>query len=595
MITREEQKIENTWDLTLIYETEKELKKDLNICINLTENLLENKKNLIENKENFKRTLEELLLIQRLIEKTTVYGSHKLDENLMNDDAQKLNSEIEKISLDINKKLAFINSLFIEFEKEIKTFLVDKTFEPYKPFLLDFFRYKKHTLSNSEEKIMSAATIMASLPYKVYSTLIDSDINYENIKIDSGTFELTSGNYNAHITSNNRELRKQAFEKLHKPYKKFNNTLSKLYIGNIEQSIFQSQIRNYNDNLTRSLYRDSIEVEVYSMLIKTVSQNISINHKYLKMRKNIMNLDKLHLYDVYVPLVSDMDKTIKFSKSKKLNYNALNCLGESYKLILDEIFNKRWIDIYENKGKRSGAYSGGTYMTPAYILLNYDNKINDMFTLIHEIGHSVHTTFSNQNNTFQDSTYKIFVAEVASTVNELLLTYYLLDNTTTPAEKLYYLNYLLEQFRSTVIRQTMFAEFELITHQKVENAGGLTAKELNNIYMDLNHKYFGDDTVIDEAIQYEWGRIPHFYYDFYVYQYATSFCAALEISKKLYDEEKGYQQKYLNFLKIGNSKTPIDSLKALDIDLTKPEVIQKAMEEYERTLEKFKEVLENEI
>ena len=342
-----------------------------------------------------------------------------------------------------------------------------------------------------------------------------------------------------------------------------------------------------------SLFDDNIDVSVYDNLVKTVNENLKELYKYYDLRKKILNLDEQHLYDTYVSLVEDDNKNYTFSEAKDLVLKALSVLGDDYVEILNKAFDEKWIDVFNNVGKRSGAYSSGCYDTNPFILLNFEGKLDDVSTLSHELGHSVHSYLSREFNSYQNASYKIFVAEVASTVNELLLNNYMLKNTSDKNEKLSILNKQLELFKSTIFRQTMFAEFERDMHAIVEQNGVLTNEVLCDAYYKLVKKYFGDSVYIDEAIKYEWSRIPHFYYNFYVYKYATGLSAAAFIASQILSGNKEYIEKYKNFLKLGGSMYPIDELKQIDIDMTKKEVVESAIEMFKNTLEEFEKLIDS--
>ena len=405
--------------------------------------------------------------------------------------------------------------------------------------------------------------------------------------------EFTESNYSIFIRSKDRRVRKDAFNILHNTYGKYKNTLSETYASLVEVEVALSKIYNFESAIKMSLFDDNIDVSVYDNLVKTVNKNLKELYKYYDLRKKILNLDEQHLYDTYVSLVEDDNKNYTFSEAKDLVLKALSVLGDDYVEILNKAFDEKWIDVFNNVGKRSGAYSSGCYDTNPFILLNFEGKLDDVSTLSHELGHSVHSYLSREFNSYQNASYKIFVAEVASTVNELLLNNYMLKNTSDKNEKLSILNKQLELFKSTIFRQTMFAEFERDMHALVEQNGVLTNEVLCDAYYKLVKKYFGDSVYIDEAIKYEWSRIPHFYYNFYVYKYATGLSAAAFIASQILSGNKEYIEKYKNFLKLGGSMYPIDELKQIDIDMTKKEVVESAIEMFKNTLEEFEKLIDS--
>ena len=388
----------------------------------------------------------------------------------------------------------------------------------------------------------------------------------------------------------NREVRKRAFEILLGGYSKYKNTLASCYANYVDTNISLSKIYNYDNALSASLFPDNVDESIYKNLIKTVNNRLDVLYRYYDIKKKALNLDEFHLYDVYANLVDECDKNYTFDEAKKLVLKALKPLGDEYQEVLNKAFNERWIDIYHNKGKTSGAYSSGFYDTNPYILLNFEGKLNDVSTLAHELGHSMHTYFSCKNNPYQYSSYKIFVAEVASTVNELLLSNYMFKNSNNKEEKLNIINHVLELFKSTIYRQTMFAEFELLMHQKREEKEVLTSTFLTDNYYDIVKKYFGKNVVCDDLIKYEWSRIPHFYYDFYVYKYATSLSAACYIVTCILNNEKDALNNYLRFLSMGGSDYPVNELKKAGVDMTDSKVIDSAIDMFSDYLDKFEEI-----
>ena len=379
-------------------------------------------------------------------------------------------------------------------------------------------------------------------------------------------------------------MRKDAFEAMYAPYINYKNTLSALYAANLKQESFYAKARKYPSSMAMELDDSNIPLDVYDNLIDVVNENLPLLHRYMDIRKKCLGVDQLHMYDLYVPMVSDVTMKIDFEQAKDMVKEGLKPLGKEYSAILQEGYDNGWIDIYENQGKRSGAYSWGAYGTHPYVLLNYQDNLNNTFTLCHEMGHAIHSYYSDHNQEYLYAGYKIFVAEVASTCNEALLMQHLLNTTTDKQKRAYLINYQLEQFRTTLYRQTMFAEFEKITHQMVGEGEPLTAEALSKIYHDLNAKYFGAEVVIDQEIDMEWARIPHFYTPFYVYQYATGYSAAIALSKRILSGGEAAVEDYVNFLKGGSSKDPIDLLKGAGVDMTQKEPVQQALSVFEELL-----------
>ena len=377
---------------------------------------------------------------------------------------------------------------------------------------------------------------------------------------------------------------------MYETYSNYKNTLSTLYKSHLEFLTEIAKIKKFNNSLESSLFSENIDVSVYNNLIDTVNKNFKVVYKYYNLKKEILNLDEIHLYDVCAQMVGDLDKDYSYEEAKEILFKALAPLGENYLNDLKKAFDERWIDVYNNAGKRSGAYSGGFYDTNPFVLLNYEGKLYDVATLAHELGHSMHTYYSCKNNSYTDSDYQIFVAEVASTVNEVLLYLYLINNSNDNKEKLYVLNELLELFRQTIYRQVMFAEFEKLTHELTEKGEILTSELLTDEYYKLNQKYFGSNVVVDELIKYEWERIPHFYYNFYVYKYAIGISSACHIVNNILEGKENALENYLSFLKSGGSDYPANELKITGVDVTKPEVVESAIKMFDETIDKFQKV-----
>jgi oligoendopeptidase F len=401
---------------------------------------------------------------------------------------------------------------------------------------------------------------------------------------------LSHGNFVPFEESADRRVRKDAFEGFYGVYKQYANTLAALYNGQVKQQVFYANARHYHSTLEAAVDANNVSPTVYHNLIDTINKNMDKMHRYVRLRKKCLGVDELHMYDVYTPMIADAAKKISFEEAKETVLKALAPLGEEYVAKVKEGFESRWIDVYENEGKRSGAYSAGAYGSHPYVLLNHNDTLDNMFTLAHEMGHAMHSYYSNSSQPYIYSQYKIFVAEVASTCNEVLLMEYLLKNTTDKKERAYLLNHYLDSFKGTVYRQTMFAEYEMLSNKMVEEGESLTAETLNKLYYDLNCKYFGPDMVSDSEIAYEWARIPHFYYNFYVYQYATGFSAAIAISSKILAGEPGIVEKYKQFLSGGCSMDPIDLLKICGVDMTKPEPVEEALDVFASYVEELEKL-----
>jgi oligoendopeptidase F len=422
--------------------------------------------------------------------------------------------------------------------------------------------------------------------------LNNADLTFPTIKDENGDeVELTHGRYIHFMESKDREVRKAAFDAMYDTFASFKNTFASTLNGNVKKDNFYAKVRHYDSARHAALNGNNIPETVYDNLVGAVNEKLPLLHRYTALRKKVLGLDELHMYDLYTPLVKDVDMKVDYEKAKDYVLKSLAPLGAEYQNIVQEGFDNRWIDVVENKGKRSGAYSSGTYGTNPFILLNWQNNVNNLYTLIHELGHSVHSYYTRKNQPFRYGNYSIFVAEVASTCNENLLSEYLLNHLEDEQERLFILNHYLEGFRGTVFRQTMFAEFEHDIHVRLQNGEPLTADRFTEIYYDLNKKYFGEDMVIDEKIGYEWARIPHFYYNYYVYQYATGYSAATALSSQILTEGDVAVERYKNFLKAGSSDFPIEVLKKAGVDMNSKQPILDALDVFETKLTEFEGLL----
>ena len=477
--------------------------------------------------------------------------------------------------------------------KKIEKFYEEypKLKEEYEFVLKDIYRSKKYKLDENVEKALSNLTKAFDNSEEIYSLLTNSDFTFDSIKLKDGSIsELTDSNYTKYMTSSDRNIRKQAFDSMYKTYKKYTNTISKCLSNSIESNVSLSKLRGYKSTLYSALFDDNINEEVYINLVKTVKENLKPLFEYYDYKRQLLNLDELHIYDIYTPVIDEEGKIYTFEEAKDLVINSLKILGDDYSSVLKSAFDEKWIDVYNNKGKRGGAYSSGSYLTKPFLLLNYEGRLNDVSTLAHELGHSLHTYYSCKNNPYQYHNYKIFVAEVASQVNELLLANYVLENSKNKDEKIKVLNNLLELYKGSLFRQTMFAEFEKDIYDAVENGEILTSDYLCDLYYKINKEYFGKDVVLDENIKYEWERIPHFYYFFYVYKYATSICAATYIANEIINGNEEIKEKYLKFLTLGGSMYPLDELKTIGIDMTDKTIIEDTIKYFEKILNEFKDL-----
>lgn len=590
---REEISNEYKWDLEAIYKNKEEFEDELKKIEQEIDKIDKYKDILMESSSNLLECLELDTNISRRLSKAHTYANCYFDSDTGNASYQEMLGKVNNLYQKYSEKISFIEPSILKCDyNTIQKYMEESPkLKSYERNLKEIYRFKKYILSDNEEKIISNLEKALDSSSMTYESLTDTDMTYGNIIDENGeSVELTDSNYNKYIKSNDRRVRKEAFDELYRVYSNFKNTICSTIKGNIEANTSIAKIRGYNSSIEASLFSDNIDVSVYNNLIDTVSNNLSSLFKYYDLKKKILGLDEMHLYDTYVSIINEKPREYTFDEAKELVKKALSVLGDKYINDLNNAFTEKWIDIYNNKGKRGGAYSGGSYDTYPYVLLNFEGTLNDVSTLAHELGHSMHSYYSRLNNSYQDSNYKIFVAEVASTVNELLLSKYLLKNTSDKREKLIILNNLLDLFKATIFRQTMFAEFEKNIYEKHEKGEILTAELLCNDYYELNKKYFGNSVYVDDEIKYEWERIPHFYYYFYVYKYATGLSAACYIVNGILSGSKDALDNYLKFLTLGGSMDPLDELKVAGIDMTKPEAILSAIHMFDEILEEFEQL-----
>jgi len=544
------------------------------------------------------QTLLQCLKLQdelgKLSDKVFVYAQMRKDENNANTKYQGMKDRAQGLMVRMGEALSFIQPEIIAIDiKLLEKYL---TQEPglllYKFYLEEITRMKEHTLSAREEEIIAMSGEMADAPRSIFGMLNNADIKFPEITDEDGDrVPITHGSYIKFMESDDRKVRIDAFKGLYDTYGKQKNTLAALLNASVKKDVFYARVHKYGSVLEASLYDDNVPVSVYDNLIKTVRSHLDIFYRYVALRKRLLALPELHMYDIYAPLVKEMKSKIPYEEAVKMVEKGLASLGGTYLSDLRKGLNAGWVDVMENEGKTSGAYSWGAYGTHPYVLLNYQNNLDNVFTLAHEMGHSLHSYYSWQTQPYVYSYYKIFVAEVASTVNETLLTKYMLANAPDEKQKMYLINHYLEEFRGTVFRQTMFAEFEKIIHEKVEGGEPLTTDALCEIYYQLNKDYYGPDMVVDEEIALEWARIPHFYNAFYVYKYATGFSAASALAQGILEEGQPAVERYLEFLKGGGSDYPINLLKKAGVDMNEPKPVIQALQVFEEMLGEMEKML----
>lgn len=582
------------WDLTTIYNNDDAFYSDCDKCIKLIDGFDKIKNGMMKSADNLYQVIKKDEEIDILINHLYMYAHLNKDSETNNPAYQKMFGKINNIINTYSEVSSFIIPTLLEYDYSVieKFYLEKPELKEYEFVFVNIFREKIHTLTKSEEKILSSFEQTLSFPENIYDTFSNADLKFGSIKDEHGDLvEITDSNFSLYIKSKDRNVRKAAFDTLYNGYKKYENTISLMLSNDVKVNNTLAKLRKYNSALEASLFADNVDISIYNNLVSTVESNLKPLHDYLELKREILNLDKIHMYDVYASLLKNYNsKKYTFDEAEKLVVSSLKVLGDDYLSIINDAFSKRWIDKYPNIAKASGAYSSGSYTTNPFILLNFQGELNDVSTLAHELGHSVHSYYSRHNNPYQYSQYKIFVAEVASTVNELLLSKYLLNNSNDNFEKLNILNRLIELYRTTIYRQTMFASFEKKIYDLEANGEILTPDIINNEYYKLNQKYFGNDAVVDELIKYEWEKVPHFYYNFYVYKYATGLSAATAIVNKILNNEKDAVKNYIEFLKTGGRDYPVNELKIAGVDMNDKKVIEDSIETFKDLLLQFKEL-----
>lgn len=597
LITRDEQKLENTWDLTTIFASDEDWER----AFKKLEGYL-GREEEVKGKigDSAQHLLEALLLdteIDEQLGKVYVYAHLKHDQDTSNAKYTAFEQRAANLASQFSARWSFmLPELMSIDEATLKSYVAE--LDGLKRFAFDLERINKkrpHVLSESEEKILAEASEALSASTNTFGMFNNADLKFDNIKDKEGnSLPLSHGNYITYLESDDRVLRENAYKEVYSKYGQFNNTLAQTLAGKVKASVFSSKVRNYESARAQALSNNDIPESVYDNLVQTVNDNLHLLHRYTKLRKELLGLDEMHMYDMYTPVIQDEKFEVTYEEAKAWMLKSLEPMGSEYTDVIKEGLTNRWVDVYENKGKRSGAYSSGTFGTNPFILMNWTDSVNNTFTLTHEFGHSAHSYFSRNNQPSNMSGYSIFVAEVASTCNEALLADYMYKHLDDDKKKLYLLNYQLDGFRGTVFRQTMFAEFEYLIHTLAEQNEPLTAERLNAEYRKLNEKYYGDAVITDDYIQYEWSRIPHFYYNYYVYQYATGYSAAYALSKKILEEGQPAVDKYINeFLKAGSSDYPIEVLKKAGVDMNEKTPIENACKVFEERLDAFEALIKS--
>jgi len=567
------------WNVKDLYENDKLCIEDLKFIENKISEIKKYEGKILDNANNLLNLLKLDTELSKKLERAYIYAHINNDADTLDTNYQELYGKAKNIYTKYMENTAYIVPELLKSDYELVKKYINECSElkEYERNLLDIYRNKEHVLSSEVEACLSSFAKLMDAPDEIMSALTDSDFKFENIIVDGESVELTESNYSVYLRHKNQEVRKKAFESLYKTYSNFKTTLAATLRNEVDKNVVKSKLRKFNSSLEASLFGNEIDKKVYTNLIESIHKNLPSLYKYWELKKNLLNLKEIHIYDTYADINKDISNKYTFEEAKELVLKAVEPLGEEYQKDIAKSFGDGWIDSCNNLGKRGGAYCTACYSVHPYVLMSYEGLLNDVSTLAHELGHAMHYYYACKYQNYQDYGYSIFVAEVASQVNEILLSRYLLNNSNSVDEKLKIIDDLLQKYKSTIFRQTMFAEFELYIHEYAEKGGILTSQNMCEKYYDLNKLYFGDGVVVDEEIKYEWERIPHFYMNFYVYQYATGFAAAVKIANEIYNGNKVVRDKYLEFLKLGCTKNPIDSLKVADVDMMKSEVIDDAI------------------
>lgn len=581
---------ENKWKIEDLYHTEADFEKELKTLEKLVYKYQDYQNKILNSSDTLLEFLKFDTEFSKRLEQLFIYAHINNDSDTRNSHYQELYGKVINLNALYNELTSYVVPELLENDYAlIEKYIQEKeNLKEYERTLKKIFREKEHVLSKEEENIISSYSKLFNMPEEIESILTDSDFTFEDTVVNGKKVNLTESNYNNYIRHSERSVRKSAFLSLYKTYKKYNNTLATILKSEIELHNINAKVRKYSSSLEASLYSDEIDLKVYHNLIESVHKNLKPLYDYFDFKKNYLKLDELHIYDTYTDLNIKDNEKISFDEAKELILTALKPLGEEYVEDLSKSFTDGWIDSINNKGKRGGAYCTSCYNVHPYVLMSYEESLEDVSTLAHELGHAMHYYYACKYQNYQDYAYSIFVAEVASQVNEILLCRYLLDNTNDKNVKIKIIDNLLGKFKSTIFRQTMFSEFELFMHEYANDGNILTKDILNDKYYELNKLYYGDNVVVDEEIKYEWSRIPHFYYNYYVYQYATGFAAAVKIANQIYAGDEEMKNSYLEFLKLGATLNPIESLKVSNIDITSEGVINDAISYMKELVEEIK-------
>ncbi len=585
---------ELTWDLTVIFNSDAEFEKAYQDVEGSLAKITGFKGKLQEGATTFQQAVETLLDVSNKLETVYVYAHLKNDQDTANSTYQGMYDSASLLAAKSGEAMAWFEPEVLEIpENQLNSYFEEnKELAVYRHFIDQMTDNRDHILSANEEALLAGASEIFGASSKTFSVLNNADIQFPTIKDENGEdVQLSHGVFGELLESTNRSVREQAFKKLYSVYQGLKNTFASTLGSNVKYHNYNAKVHHYGSAREAALANNHIPESVHDNLIEVVAEHLPLLHRYVALRKELLGVDELHMYDMYTPITGEAGIKYTYEEAKEETMKALQPLGKEYEAVLKEAFENRWIDVVENTGKRSGAYSSGAYATNPYILLNWHDSLNNLYTLVHELGHSAHSYFTRKNQPYVYGDYSIFLAEIASTTNENILTEYLLQTVTDPKVRVYILNHYLDGFKGTIFRQTQFAEFEHTIHEEARKGTPLTAEFLTNYYGELNARYYGPAVEKDPEIPYEWSRIPHFYYNYYVYQYSTGFSAATALADKIMSGEEGALDKYLTYLKSGNSDFPIEVMKKAGVDMTEKDYIEKAMAVFERRLNELEELI----
>ena len=590
---RDEVAKELTWRLEDIYDDESKWESELNKVNELADKFASYQGKISKDSKSLLEVSKLAEEVELYLDRVYGYAHMREDQDTANSKYQGMKQRALSTYMAVSEKSAFIDPEILEIsDADLEKFYAETPeLDRYKRKIAETRRLKEHMLDAATEALLASAGEMQGASQKAYGMLANADLKFPSVKDSKGEeVQLSNGRFVPTQMSKDRDLRKASFEAFYGRYEEFKNTWAAMYDGEVKSRIFEAKARKYGSAFEAAVDHNDVSPAVCDSLFESIHDNMDKMHRYVTLRKKLLGVDELHMYDVYVGMLPDFDMKVSYEEAKELSLKALAPLGEDYLEVVKEAYENRWIDVVENEGKRGGAYSSGVYNVHPYMLLNYNDTLDDVFTLVHEMGHSMHTWYSNKAQTIVDAGYKIFVAEVASTTNEVLLYHYMKDNAKSKEEKAFIINHFLDSFKGTMFRQTMFEEFERKTCEMAEAGTPLTAESLYDVYLDLNKQYFGKDMISDAQIGWEWCRIPHFYYNFYVYQYATSFAAAVAIADRILKEGKPAVDQYKKFLSSGCTQDPVSLLKIAGVDLTTKAPIDSALAVFGEAINEMEEI-----